>query len=98
MPGVEVTTDGYSATTAGDGTYTMAPPAPGAYTVTPTLTEYTFAPSDAEVTLTAGIPEVTGVDFVGTQKTYSIAGTIVDEEDNPLEGVAVTIDGRQQPL
>jgi len=83
LAGVEVTADGHSDTTAPDGTYTITGLTPGTYTVTPVLAEYTFAPSDAA-----------GVDFVGTQKTYSISGTIVDEEDTPLEGVSVTIDAQ----
>jgi len=91
LPGVEVTADGYSATTAGDGTYTMAPPAPGTYTVTPTLTGYLFAPSDAEVILTEGAPEATDVDFVGT--TCTVSGTVTDSDTNPLEGVTITVDG-----
>ncbi|MCK4325062.1 MAG: carboxypeptidase regulatory-like domain-containing protein, partial [Armatimonadetes bacterium] len=94
LAGVEVTADGHSATTAGDGTYAITGLTPGTYTVTPALTEYTFAPPDDEVILTQGAPEATGVDFVGTQETYSISGTVVDEEDAPLEGATITIDAQ----
>jgi len=94
MEGVEVTANGHSDTTNADGEYTITGLAADTYTVTPTLAEYTFTPSDDEVTLTAGAPEATGVDFVGTEKTYSISGDVQDDGSNPLAGVEVTADGQ----
>lgn len=94
LAGVQVTADGDSVTTAGDGTYTIEWLSAATYTVTPALAEYTFSPSDTQVTLSAGTPQVTGIDFVGTQNTYSISGTVDDEEDAAIEGVTVTINGQ----
>ncbi len=94
LEGVTITVDGHSTTTLADGSYTVTEIAPGTYTVTPTLSEYEFAPPDQPVTVSVAAPDAIGMDFVGTQKTYSISGTIVDEEDAAMEGVTVTINGQ----
>jgi len=66
--------------------------AAGTYTVTPSLAEYTFAPTSSEQTVNETVGNATDVDFVGTQKTYSISGTVTNAGD-PLAGVEVTADG-----
>jgi len=64
--GVTVSIDAtHSATTDGSGNYTISGLADGAYTVTPTLAGYTFAPATASATVSGA--DVTGVDFVSTQ-------------------------------
>jgi len=93
LAGVEVTADGHSATTAANGIYTITELVAGTYTVTPSLAEYTFEPVSREVTVNETVGDATSVDFVGTQKTYSISGTVTSEGD-PLEGAEVTADGQ----
>lgn len=58
-----LTPGGATATSGGDGSYSFSGLAAGDYTVTPTLTDYTFAPVEAAVTVG---PSATGVDFAGT--------------------------------
>jgi len=92
LEGVEVTADGESTTTAADGTYTISGLVAGTYTVTPSLAEYTFTAASEEVTVNETVGDATDVDFVGTQKTYSISGTVTNA-GSPLEGVTITADG-----
>jgi len=64
--GVTVAVDAtHSATTDASGKYTISGLADGAYTVTPTLAGYTFAPASANKTIAGA--DITGVDFVATQ-------------------------------
>ena len=92
LEGAEVTADGHSATTAADGTYTIAGLVAGIYTVTPSLTEHDFTPASTKVTLNETVGDATGIDFGGTDKTYSISGTITNA-GQPLEGVEVAASG-----
>jgi len=92
LEGVEVSADGYSNTTAADGTYTIDELPAGTYTVTPSKGEYTFEPASRDITVNQTEGNATGVDFVGTEKTYSISGTVTNAGD-PLEGVEVSADG-----
>jgi len=64
--GVSVAVDAtHSATTDASGNYTISGLVDGAYTVTPTLTGYTFTPSTANATVTGA--DVTGINFTSTQ-------------------------------
>lgn len=74
IAGVTVSAGGQTATTAADGTYTVLNLPVGTYTVTPTKAEYTFSPASRSVTVA---PNQTGVNFTGTQKTYTLRGTIL---------------------
>ncbi|MPZ16404.1 MAG: choice-of-anchor D domain-containing protein [Luteitalea sp.] len=88
--GLTGTSDAGTTTTA-QGTYTFANLAEGgSYTVMPSLDGYTFTPASQE------FGELTGdatADFTAAAVEVSITGTVVDEDDQPLEGVTVTLSG-----
>ena len=87
LPGVTLTVDAsHTATSADDGSYTIAGVVAGIYTVTPSKTGYAFNPSNWKVTVG---PNVSGKDFTGTPQ-FSISGIILDNLDHPLEGVSIT--------
>ena len=66
LSGVTVSTGGASSTTTGsDGTYTSSGLANGSYTVTPTLSGYTFTPTTKSVTVSGA--DQAGVDFAATK-------------------------------
>ncbi|HKR58498.1 MAG TPA: FG-GAP-like repeat-containing protein, partial [Pyrinomonadaceae bacterium] len=60
------------------------------YTVTPTKTNYTFAPLNQTF---ANLSSNMSVDFVGTLNTYSISGTVRDISTNEMAGVTMTLSG-----
>ncbi len=93
LPGVDVTVDGQTVGTDGNGAYRAQGLTAGDYTVTPTLTEYDFAPVSQDVTLG---PSVRDVNFVGTKRTYEISGNVSDD-DGGIAGVVVT-DGTRQDV
>jgi hypothetical protein len=64
----------------------------GNYTVTPTLTYFTFAP--ASKSFTNLLANQTG-DFTGTRLTYAINGRITNSSGTGLAGVSVTLSGGQ---
>ena len=80
---------GLTATTAADGTYTIAkvPVSATPYTVTPTKTGYTFNPATRSVTVSSA--DVTLVNFTATA-VYTISGTVKDGSGNPVKGVTVS--------
>src|SRR5208283_190421 len=65
-----------SATTTANvsGAFSFTGLANGSYTITPSLTGYTFAPANKAVTVSNA--SITGVSFTATALTYSISGTI----------------------
>ncbi len=64
---------GHTATTAADGTYTIASVTAGAYTVTPAKTGYTFVPATQSVTITTA--NVTGINFVAPTLVITATAT-----------------------
>ncbi|HEX5733937.1 MAG TPA: carboxypeptidase regulatory-like domain-containing protein [Blastocatellia bacterium] len=61
-----------------------------AYTVTPSLTHYTFSPASQSFT---SLSEDQTADFTGTRLTYSISGRVTDSASAGQAGVTVTLAG-----
>lgn len=93
LAGVTVTpSSGTAATSAADGTYTITDLAAGTYTLTPTKTNYVFAPTSLAVTV--GPSSVGGKDFVGTYNVFSITGAVSPRGVNLISaGVTITVTG-----
>ena len=64
LSGVTVSTGSASATANSSGTYTISGLANGTYTVTPSLSGYTFSPASQSVTINGA--NKTGINFAGT--------------------------------
>ena len=80
-----------STTTAANGTYSFSGLADGSYTVTPSLTGYSFAPVSSSVTINGANPAATN--FVSTANvapTYSLTGTVTGVW---VRNVTVTLSG-----
>lgn len=79
-----------TATTAADGTYTITGVDAGTYTLKPTLTGYSFAPSLRTVNVSGA--DVTGQDFAATLNTFTVFGAVTNKSDGSgLAGVLLTI-------
>jgi archaellum component FlaF (FlaF/FlaG flagellin family) len=98
LSGVTMTLSGASTgtvTTDTGGNYSFTGLADGTYTITPSLTGYTFSPSSLTVTVSGG--DVTGQNFTGTAggttATYSISGRVGTTTGSPLPGVTLTLSG-----
>jgi hypothetical protein len=78
-------------TTITDGSYSFTGLVAGQYRVRPTLTEYSFTPTERTPTVNAANGDATGQDFVASLNTYSISGTVTLLGDG-LGEVAVYID------
>ena len=92
IEGVTVTLTGDasdSTTTDASGDYAFTGLVDGSYTVTPTKTGNTFAPTSDNVTI-SGASDTS--DFVGIA-IWSISGDIVDGAAAAIEGVLVTLSG-----
>jgi len=94
IAGAKITSDkgGYSATTGVDGSYTIENVSAGDYTLTASADGY--KPSSRTATIYAG--EATVADFLLQRApggTSTVFGIVQDEEENPLRGVAVIIEG-----
>ena len=91
--GVTLTLSGTGSSTntsAADGTFNFAGRSNGSYTVTPSLSGYTFTPSSRNITVSG--KNVTGCDFVATKNPgiYSISGTVSGAIH---EGVTIALSG-----
>jgi len=78
---------GHTATTITDGSYTISGVPAGSYTVTPSKAEYTFAPLNTPVTIG---PSATGINFTGTQVTYTVSGTVALSGGTGVNTVAIS--------
>jgi len=74
-------------TTDADGLYELSGLVAGTYRVEPTKDEYDFDPADIDIELVD--LSLTGQDFVGTLRTYTISGRITKGTEG-LEGVQVS--------
>ena len=74
--------------TNSSGNYSFTGLSNGTYTVTPSLSGYSFSPSSKQVTIAGA--NVTGIDFVASKIPYSISGTITGDIQ---AGVTITISG-----
>ncbi|MBF0567445.1 MAG: Ig-like domain repeat protein [Nitrospirae bacterium] len=92
LSGVTVTLGGASSattTTAVDGTYSFTGLSNGTYTVTPTLTGYTFNPQNYTGISVNGA-DVSGKDFITSNPVYTISGTIYGAADPTQVTVILT--------
>ncbi len=88
---VVATNDDDTATTDGNGNYTISGLVDGNYTITPSKTGYTFSPTSTSVTISGA--NQTGKNFTATAvPTYSISGNINDGT-NPISSVKVSVTG-----
>ncbi|MFN3649235.1 MAG: S8 family serine peptidase [Armatimonadota bacterium] len=89
LGGVTVSAGGSSATTAADGSYSIAGLVGGTYTVVPAKTGYKFSPANRSVTLSAN---TAGIDF-SASPVFSISGKVT-EGTSGLSGVTITAGDR----
>nr|WP_320132095.1 carboxypeptidase regulatory-like domain-containing protein [uncultured Holophaga sp.] len=73
--------DSASTTTGSTGTYTFSGLASGSYTLTPSLSGYTFSPSSTPVTLST---DTSGIDFTSTTTSSSSLGDRTDYDSVTL--------------
>ena len=89
--GVTITLSGAgtaSTTTGVGGTYSFANMPNGTYIITPSLTGYTFSPTNKSVTVSGA--DVAGQNFTATAVNYSISGTV---SGAVAQGVTITLSG-----
>ena len=100
LPGVTVTlsVNNYNSGTAAtdaNGDYTFTGLTNGSYTITPSLTGYTFNPASLAITLNGA--NVTSINFIVATapptSTHSISGTVTLSSGSALSGVTVTLSG-----
>jgi hypothetical protein len=78
----------HNETTAGGGFYSYSVPAYWTGTVTPSLDGYSFSPTFATVgPVQANVTR----DFSASANTYTISGTVMDLQANPIAGVTMTL-------
>lgn len=91
LAGVNLSVGSATATTGGNGDYTLAGLDPGTYVVTPTLAGYAFTP--ASQTIVVG-PIRSGVSFTAA-RVYSLRGTVRDNGVG-LAGAILRVNGSSQ--
>ena len=90
LEGVTVLSDsGESTVTGVNGTYELLVAEAGDFNITPSLEGWSFAPSFQQITVP---PDVTEINFTATQEPagWILAGTILDLDGAPIEGVAIS--------
>jgi protocatechuate 3,4-dioxygenase beta subunit len=96
LEGVSVSVGTDTIATDQDGSYTIQVTS-GSYTVAPSSNRCTFSPSSLEVEVP---PDATGQQFTATcePETSTIAGTVVDDQGAPLEGVTLSNGAGQRTM
>jgi hypothetical protein len=90
VEGVLITSsDSKTATTNASGEYSITGITEASVTLTPSKTDYTFAPGTITLTMDK---DYTGQDFVATPVVmeYSVSGTVQTSTSTPVEGVLIT--------
>jgi inhibitor of cysteine peptidase len=87
VAGVTVSDGTRSATTDAQGFYALSGVPAGAYTLTPSLDGYAFAPASRPVTVTG---ELSGQDFTATLVTHAVRGRVTDNAGNGVAGVTIS--------
>ncbi len=89
---ISITADGQDTLTVQteeDGTWQAK--IKGEITITPDMENYTFEPDKREENV---VDDTTGLNFTATYVgPYSISGTVLDEDDNPIDDVVIEITG-----
>jgi hypothetical protein len=80
---------GETATTAADGTYSIANISNGTYIATPSLNGYIFNPTAKNINIVDS--NIIDIDFTA-EKVYTVSGIVTDENNNPVQGVTVSTD------
>ncbi len=94
ISGVTMTLSGASSgttTTDASGNYIFTGLVNGTYTVTPSLSGYTFSPTSITITINNG--NITGRNFTGTFVTYSISGKVTTSRGSAISSVTITLSG-----
>jgi|GEM_PF-4688960 len=86
MPGVQVSTAGNTAVTDANGVYRFRALTAGTYVLTPSFTEYDFAPATQQVTIG---PDAANINFAGALRRYTISGRVT-AGGSGVEGVLVS--------
>ena len=89
--GSQVTT----VTTDADGNYSIALPAGGSYVLTPALQYYDFDPVSQFITDLSS--DQRNRDFLGTRRSFTISGRLMDQQGNALSGMTVALTGAPEP-
>jgi len=87
LAGVQLTDGTRTAFTDANGRYSLDDVPSGVYSVTPTLTNYTFSPASRAATVASA--EATGIDFTASPRTFSVSGTVSDSSGARLVGVEI---------
>ncbi len=90
LGGVSVSNGSSTVSTNSSGVYTFTGLINGTYTLTPSLSGYTFAPATRSVSVNGA--NVSGQSFTGTSTTssYSVSGTITTSAGAAISGVSVS--------
>ncbi|MEK6747831.1 MAG: carboxypeptidase regulatory-like domain-containing protein [Pseudomonadota bacterium] len=83
-----------SVTTDANGNYIISGLNNGVYTVTPSLTGYSFVPSNRTATLNNA--NVAGINYVGTPPpppTYTLSGRVTNANGTAINGVTLALSG-----
>ena len=87
----------FTEATSSTGRYTFADIPNGAYTVTPTKTDYTFNPPNATVTVNGANATIPDFTATKTVTTFTITGLVL-ESGSGLSGVSVHLTGNGKDL